>query len=181
MKQESTKTTIYILGIISRYGQMHGYRLKQIIDQEIADFAKIKLANIYYQLNKMVERGYLTEQNLQKDNKEVKTYQITDKGRSILALKLVQVAEQEQEFEFLFDSVLYLREHIDQGQLKKVIENKIASLEQMIGFMEDHQQKTLDDIEAQSRIYADLIFQHHLTHYQAELKWLKTVNTELIH
>ncbi len=43
-------TGLYILGIIKRHGPIHGYDIKQILDEHVSDFVHIKLPNIYYHL-----------------------------------------------------------------------------------------------------------------------------------
>ena len=47
---------IYILGFLMRFGSMHGYKLKQLISRQVADFTQIKLLSIYYHLEKMEKK-----------------------------------------------------------------------------------------------------------------------------
>lgn len=73
----------YLLGLLIRFGPQHGYRLKQMVEDEIADFAKIKMPNIYYHLNKLCEEGYLNSiQNREGNRPEKSVYQITDEGKA---------------------------------------------------------------------------------------------------
>ena len=51
---------LYILGLLTRYGPQHGYQIKKIIAESLADFTQIKLPTIYYHLTKMAENGLLS-------------------------------------------------------------------------------------------------------------------------
>ena len=50
---------LYILGLLMRFGPQHGYQIRKIIGEELADFTGIKLSVIYYHLEKMEREGLL--------------------------------------------------------------------------------------------------------------------------
>jgi len=50
---------INILGLLQRFGPQHGYYIKKLISEELADFTQIKLPTIYYHLEKMNADGLL--------------------------------------------------------------------------------------------------------------------------
>jgi DNA-binding PadR family transcriptional regulator len=51
---------LYILGLLQRFGPQHGYQIKKIIADQLADFTQIKLPTIYYHLEKMQAGGLLS-------------------------------------------------------------------------------------------------------------------------
>ena len=172
---------LYILGLLMRYGDMHGYQIKQVIDRQISDFANIKLANLYYHLNKMVKEGLIAGKTAQEGARpKKKVYQITDKGKKEFAECLVKAQFEFLQFEFLFDGVLYFREHINEKEISAVIDKKIDILENLIHELKNHQKHTLESSSPQSNLYITSIFSHHLLHYQAELTWYQELKTKLI-
>ncbi|WP_088187115.1 PadR family transcriptional regulator [Desulfosporosinus sp. FKA] len=76
------KIPFYLLNLLLRYGPQLGYRLNKIIEEEISDFSKIKLPTIYYHLDKLKEKEYVTE-TLDKDRNrpEKFVYSITEMGK----------------------------------------------------------------------------------------------------
>ncbi len=77
------KIPFYILGLLQRFGPQHGYQIKKIIAEQLADFTQIKLPTIYYHLERMAADGLLSA-NLEKDSRrpEKTTYTITGKGKT---------------------------------------------------------------------------------------------------
>ncbi len=99
---------LYILGLLQRFGPQHGYQIKKIIAEQLADFTQIKLPTIYYHLEKMETDGLLSANREKPEGRPEKTiYTITDKG--IVAFKnlIAGLIEFEYRPTFPSDGVFY--------------------------------------------------------------------------
>ncbi|EJO5348701.1 PadR family transcriptional regulator [Clostridium botulinum] len=170
------KVPFYILGLLQQYGPQHGYRLKQIIEERISDFAKIKLPTIYYHLDKLKEKGYVTE-ILEKDGNrpEKFVYSITSSGKKYFDILFVKQLEESYSPEFLLDGVLYFSENIDTKELRKAFNNKKQEILIKLEKLRRHKSSTLSMLQQQGSFSATAIFDHHIYHLEAELKWLQKV------
>jgi DNA-binding PadR family transcriptional regulator len=168
------KIPFYLLGLLIRYGPQHGYSLKQIIEETISDFAKIKLPTIYYHLDKLKENGYVAETTGKEGNRPEKiVFTITDKGKKYYDELFIRQLSENYSPEFALDGVLYFTDRVDHDLLLKDLMKKELELAEKIrtlGFHKDHCLKYIDD---PGRFSAEAIFEHHRIHLQAELEWLK--------
>lgn len=168
------KIPFYILGLLQHCGPQHGYSLKQIIEERVSDFAKIKLPTIYYHLDKLKEKGYVTE-TLDKDGNrpEKFVYSITTSGKKYFEELFIAQLEESYSPEFALDGVLYFREKIDTDELKKVLDNKKQKILIKLENLKNHKANTLNILPKQARFSAEAIFDHHSCHLEAELRWLE--------
>lgn len=170
------KIPFYILGLLIRYGPQHGYKLKQIIEERISDFAKIKLPTIYYHLQKLKEQGYITEIPDNDGNRHEKfVYEITEIGIKHYEQLLIKQLKEDYSPEFELDGVLYFKESADKDILLKELEFKKKVLIDKLKSLEIRKSNTLENIPDIGRCSANLIFEHHQCHYEAELIWLEKV------
>ena len=122
------KIPIYILGILKRYGSMHGYQIKKIISEQVSDFTQIKLPVIYYHLEKLKEKGLLSSKK--DSNKENKTiYSITTKGEKEFSNQLESVYDYKYKPEFINDALFYFMDSIENYKVCEVMEEYIKNLE----------------------------------------------------
>ena len=63
----------YILGLLQRFGPQHGYQIKKIISEQLADFTQIKLPVIYYHLEKMTQDELISPDCEKNGNRPEKT------------------------------------------------------------------------------------------------------------
>ena len=168
------KIPFYLLGLLIRYGPQHGYRLKQIIEETISDFAKIKLPTIYYHLDKLKENGYVTETTDKEGNRPEKTvFAITDKGRKYYDELLIRQLTENYSPEFALDGVLYFRDRADHDLLLKELMKKELLLAEKIKALGFHKDYCLTNIDELAKFSTEAIFDHHRIHLEAELEWLK--------
>jgi len=170
------KIPFYLLGLLIRYGPQHGYSLKQYISEGIADFSKIKLPSIYYNLNKLLENGYVTASVDREGNRPEKTiYAITDQGRKYFSTLLGEIVAEEFQTEFNLDGVLYFYELGDMEYILNALQRRQKELTEKSGSLTRHREKVLKDVPDHAEFFTKAIFNHHLYHLEAELKWLAEV------
>jgi len=163
---------IYILGILLRYGPQHGYMIKKIISEQLADFSKIKLPTIYYHLEGMQKKGFLKADIKKTDSRPEKTvYSITDKGIEEFNSKLKDTLNFDYCPSFESDSSFFFSEYLDKKEIKTSLNSYILKLQLIIKNIENHQNQILNFVPKKMQNETKIIFNHHLLHFKAEKQW----------
>ena len=166
------KIPFYILGLLMRYGPQHGYRIRQIMEEEIADFARIKLPTIYYHLEKLLEKGCVSAVEERDGNRPEKTvYRITEEGRKYFLILLHRLLSEEYCSELPYDGVLYFSEHTEEGEILAGLMRRKEDMERRLAELEAHRKVSMRVVPPEGKRGAELIFSHHQVHLQAELEW----------
>lgn len=170
---------LYILGLLQRFGPQHGYQIKKIIAEQLADFTQIKLPTIYYHLEKMAADGWLIAGREKPGNRQEKTiYSITDQGIMAFKNMLAGLLEFGYRPTFPSDALFYFSDHIETADIISHLTAYIDQLNKTISNIKKHKQETLPFVPAEYRTMARIIFSHHERHYQAELEWAEeTLNS----
>lgn len=170
------KVPFYILGLLLRYGPQHGYKLMQLIEERISDFAKIKLPTIYYHLQKLDEQGYINKTIDKDGNRPEKfIYTITEKGIEHYNVLYSKMLDDDYSPEFAIDGVLFYSDKADQSVLLSKLEKKRNDLGKKIDKLNSHKKNSMAHVEDQGKICTELIFDHHICHLEAEYSWLNKV------
>lgn len=166
------KVKLYILGFLKRHGAQHGYALKQLLSRNASDFANIKISNIYYHFDKMCQQG-LVSVSLEKEGRrpDRQVYSITKAGEQAFATLLEKSLALPFDFESILDAPLFFSEYADHKQISEAVQNRILQLEEAIDYIQRHRCRVLDEIPDLFHDYAVLLFDHHLIHFKAEMKW----------
>jgi DNA-binding PadR family transcriptional regulator len=170
----------YLLGLLIRYGPQHGYKLKQIITGQIADFAKIKLPTIYYHLEKMLQKQYVTA-TLEREGKrpEKTIYAITESGKAYFEELLETSLAEKYLPQFGIDGVFYFAESVDRPRLLEKLIDRKKDLDLKIQVLKKHAEHTAQKLPQAALPFSQAIFDHHLDHLETEVKWLQNVIKEL--
>ncbi|WP_373845399.1 PadR family transcriptional regulator [Clostridium sp.] len=174
------KIQLYILGLLMRYGSKHGYRIKQIVSDNVAAFAKIKLPTIYYHLDKLAKKGYI-KSIIEKDgNRPEKTvYSITDSGVTYFNSLLDKILAENYSIEFDMDGVLYFSEFANKNDVIKNLNRQKEYIENKLNELARTKDNTSNKLLPDYRIYCISIFNHHIYHLETELKWINEILEEL--
>ena len=163
---------LYILGLLLRFGPQHGYQIKKLIEEQLEDFTQIKLPTVYYHLEKMEAMGLITAQHDKQGARPEKTvYSVNSVGSDKFQELLVQKLEIEYRPTFDIDGVLYFKDSLDEGALAESLSLHIANMKKVLTKLQIHQEKTISYIPVAYRTSANIIFEHHIHHYKAELAW----------
>lgn len=174
------KVQLYILGILMRYGPKHGYSIKQIVSDNIADFAKIKLPTIYYHLDKLAQKGYINYVVEKDGNRPEKTvYSITDLGVKYFNSLINKILNEDYSVEFDFDGVLYFSDFANKKAIIKNLNRQKVYIENKLKELVNDKDNTVDKLLLEYRIYCISIFNHHIYHLETELKWINETLKEL--
>src|SRR5690606_14279126 len=131
---------LLLLGLLRRE-DMHGYRLNEFVEREMAFCADVKKPTAYYLLDKLAEEGYLSEKQepFSEGRPPRKTYSITPEGELYFRRLLRENLRQFEPPTFPVDmSVAFLEElppaealellHEGQGLVAVPLERFLASL-----------------------------------------------------
>ena len=163
---------LYILGLLERYGPQHGYHIKKLIAEQLADFTQIKLPTIYYHLDKMAAEGLLSASSKKDGARPEKTvYTITERGVAACREYLDEMLRFEYRPVFSSDGVFFFSEYVDEKQLVSHLESYITELEKALDLITTHKTETLKFIPEQMQTMAKIIFSHHECHYRTERDW----------
>ncbi len=163
---------LYILGLLLRFGPQHGYQIKKLLEEQLEDFTQIKLPTVYYHLEKMESAGLLTAHSDKQGARPEKTvYQISDTGMDHFKELLYQTLKIEYRPTFDIDGAFYFSESLESGALTESLSKHIANLQRILTGLDVHQSETNAHIPEEYKLFADIIFQHHILHYKAELDW----------
>lgn len=163
---------LYILGLLLRFGPQHGYQIKKLLEEQLEDFTQIKLPTVYYHLEKMEAAGLITAHRDKQGARPEKTvYQVSNTGADKFRELLLQTLRIEYRPTFDIDGTFYFSDSLESGALVGSLGRHIANLKRIIGGLEIHQRETLAHIPEQYKTSADIIFEHHILHYRAELVW----------
>ncbi len=163
---------LYILGLLLRFGSQHGYQIKKTIADQLSDFTQIKLSAIYYHLEKMEDKGFLSAAREKDTNKLEKiVYSITDKGKTEFQRLLNGLLELDYKPVFPSDGIFYFSDALDINVINEHLRDYIVKLQAIIVAIEKHKKQTLQFIPDEMKVMAKIIFSHHQYHYQTELNW----------
>lgn len=171
---------LYILGFLLRYGPQHGYQIKKLISEQMADFTSIKLPTIYYHLEKMEAEGLITAQELREGLRpEKRVYRITPEGQERFLCLLGRTLELEYRPTFAVDGALFFSDYVDEGDFSTALACHAANLRESLAHIRAHRTETLPHVPEELRPAAELIFDHHTLHIQAELDWAELAGQRL--
>lgn len=163
---------LYILGLLIRFGPRHGYKIRKLIGEQLADFTRIKLPVIYYHLENMESSGLLQSRTGREGTRPAKKiYKATKKG--ILEFRNLLRAELEMDYHPVFasDAVFYFADHLGRGEIPGGLGAYAEKLKLAVKRIARHHALIVPGLPAEMRLFAELIFDHHRAHYRAEIAW----------
>lgn len=163
---------LYILGLLLRFGPQHGYQIKKLIEEQLEDFTQIKLPTVYYHLEKMEAAGLITASRDKLGARPEKTvYHINLTGKDHFQELLHKTLQIKYRPTFHIDGTFYFSDSLDCSDLIDSLSRHIQNLEKTLAMLESHRKETLEQIPQRYKTSSNIIFEHHILHYQAELTW----------
>lgn len=168
------KAQLYILGFLKRFGPQHGYALKQLLSKHAADFANIKMSNIYYHFEKMAKQGLLRV-SFEKEGKrpDRQVYSITPAGEKAFSRLLLEALKVPFDFESIIDGPLFFSEYSSRDLIIVSLEARISQLEVVLDHIDTHRKEIFTHIPKSFKKYTTALFDHHKAHYLAEMEWAR--------
>lgn len=163
---------LYILGLLLRFGPQHGYQIKKLLGEQLEDFTQIKLPTVYYHLEKMEAAGLITANRDKQGTRPEKTvYRITSTGKDEFQELLHKTLQIKYRPTFDIDGTFYFSDSLECSDLINSLSQHVSNLKNTLHMLEIHRTETLEQIPPRYKISSNIIFEHHIQHYQAELAW----------
>lgn len=163
---------LYILGLLLRFGPQHGYQIKKLIEEQLEDFTQIKLPTVYYHLEKMEASGLITSTSEKQGERPEKTvYQVSEAGTYKFKELLLQSLEIKYRPTFDIDGTFYFSDSLDNTALADSLEKHIIAMKKTLEKLEFHHKETMENMPDSYKVSTNIIFEHHIMHYKAELAW----------
>lgn len=165
---------LVILGLL-RQQPLHGYELKQIIEDEMEDWTSIAFGSIYFALGKLAEEGMIkhiaTEQENNRPSRYI--YEITKAGQKEFLRLLRETWSEIERHYFALDIGIAFMDALPLEEIKGYLNNRVKVLEGILQNLDAHQKVQLDRAEVPKS--AALIFDHSHAHLMAEFAWTRDV------
>ncbi|GHO78913.1 transcriptional regulator [Ktedonobacter sp. SOSP1-85] len=174
-----------ILGIL-KYGPQSGYDLNKAFQASVEHFWNTEQSQIYRSLAKLHEAGWVEiERVAQEKRPDKKMYHITEKGLEVLRDWLATPHGLASSHEAWLGQVFFGIE-LSKGQLKQVLEQRIADLQQQLAHFEQ-------TIPTSAALYAEtynavsdlpywlLTLDYGLQKLHFDLRWAQTALASLDH
>lgn len=170
---------VVLLGVL-RNGPMHGYAIKQTLQEWRMDFwADVKPGSIYGGLKRLVADGLVEEVGVSRSgNRPVRTtFALTNDGRAELRRLLRTCWTLPSRVARPVDLALQFAQELPAAEIEPLLEERMQALENRIVLFSPPLRPVFDDPARQARV--DDLFEHELLVLRAELEWCKHVRKRL--
>lgn len=167
-------TRLVILGLLNKE-ELHGYEIKQIIEERMGDWTNIAFGSIYFAIGKLAEEGLIEktaeEQEGRRPSRNV--YRITKEGRKEFVRLREKAWTDWNRQTYPLDIALFFSEEMNRKHLLALIRYRLKDQRRAILHLREHRQEQLKNPEVPA--IASAIFDHTCLHMRAEYRWLKTL------
>ena len=173
-------TRLVILGLL-RDQPLHGYEIKQIIEEHMGDWTSIAFGSIYFALEKLSGEGLIkmTAKEKKGNRPSRSVYKITEAGRSEFLRLLKEVWSEPERQYFALDFGLAFMNALPMDEIKGYLSKQVSQLEANLQYLDSHQHDQMS--QANIPKSAVMIFEHSRAHLAAELSWMKDVLKKIEH
>lgn len=161
---------LLFLGLL-RHQEMHGYQLNEFIQQDLAVCTDIKKPTAYYLLNKMADKGWITQSSEQVGNRPPRNvYQITEAGEAAFQSLLRKSLQEVNPAYFEDDIPLAFLDEIDNAEAHQLLEKRKETLLTEL--------TTMQDTPTHGGTIQWML-EHRQRHLEAELEWMDEILSRL--
>ena len=169
---------LVILGLL-RQQPLHGYELKQIIEEEMGDWTSIAFGSIYFALSKLAEEGMIkhiaTEQESNRPSRNI--YEITKAGQKEFLRLLRETWSDVERQHFALDIGIAFMDALPLDEIKGYLNSRVKILDGSLQSLDLHQKEQLARSEMPPS--AAVIFDHSRAHLAAELAWTQELLSKM--
>lgn len=157
---------LLLLGLLRDSG-MHGYRLHEFIERDLATCTDLKKSTAYFLLDKMVKQGWVVEHQEQVGNRpQRRVYRLTEEGEAVFQRLLRENLASYTPSIFVSDTGLAFAGSLRPEEAQMLLRQRRMAL--------------VADLEAarQAPPHAgtlQFLVDHRIVHLQSELTWLDQV------
>lgn len=173
-----TNVHVVILGLLLKE-PLHGYEIKQIIEEHMGDWTDIKFGSIYFALERLKEEGNVLIEREEKGGRRParRVYRITEKGREEYLKLLRMLWTEKDNVMYPLDIAMFFIDGLPKEEVQKYINIRIEEYRKALEILNGHEADQLNDERVPRQ--AKYIFDHSKMHLGAELGWLIKVRDDL--
>ncbi len=157
---------LVLLGVL-RQGAMHGYRIAEIVENELGGAVELKRSTTYYLLERLAKDGYLKRHRVPAGKRPTRyVYELTEQGKDRFFELLRLNLEEPSEVRFGGDAGLAFLDELDPSEAVRLLTHKLAALKDALQAVS--QDQAADDD-------ADLLSAHQAFFLSEEIAWVEHV------
>jgi len=173
-------TKLILLALLNEQ-DMYGYEINNILREKYAHFTRVSFSSIYYTLDRLEEKGFITKREEKVGNRPARhIYHITPEGKKEFDKTLTKTVRKEstrihQQEPFNLPFSLMGRLPVDEAakvlekRLELAVEEIVAHKDMYVGLTESHSKKDNPEID----LFLLLLVRRGIIHMEAEERWLK--------
>ena len=146
---------------------MHGYRIAEIVEQELGQAVELKRSTTYYLLERLAKEGYLRRNRVAAGKRPARwVYELTEDGQKRFFDLLRQNLEAPSPIRFLGDAGLAFIDALDRSEAASLLERRLAALQEDIETMRPKKPEEGP---------TDLLSAHKASFLEGEIAWIDRV------
>lgn len=173
-----TNIQLVLLGILGNQS-MHGYEIKQIIEDHMGDWTDIKFGSIYFALSRLTDKGTVeVAGKTRTGNRPSRTvYRITEKGREEYLRLLRELWSDDSRTLYSVDIGVFFMKSLPKAEMARHVDERLNKTREKLAYLQLH--KTEHENDPHIPPQAMVIMNHSIFHMQAEYAWLKDMKEKL--
>lgn len=158
-----------VLGLLNEQPR-YGYEIKTIIDNVLAHISDVSSGSLYYDINRLVERGLIEEVLVEKVGRRPQRsiYQLTEAGKAQFSDMLPELLFPFQQVYLPLNLALFFFENLNPRERIRRLAMLQERLKLTSGFIRD----TVQEVESFAPRWHILISQHYLRYFRMEMKFV---------
>ena len=161
---------LLLLGLLRQSG-MHGYKIIEFIERDLAMCTDLKKPTAYFLLDKMAQSGWILWTEEREGNRPPRRiYQITDEGETQFQKLLHESLAKYEPHKFTDDIALAFSDGLPQTEMLKLLGQRRDALQIVVEttrLIPPHQG------------FVQLMIDHQLVHLESELRWMDMLLTRI--
>lgn len=156
-----------LLGLINNKGQLSGYQISQEFKNEVGDFWHASHSQIYPELSRMKDDGWVSD----KDEDKSTFYMITEQGYRVLRDWMQEPLTDNEE---LFSLKLYFIKDETDPLLVELLQQELKLKQEKLTYLQGRLQKVFSDEKIVEKNFGHhLILTKAIEREKNQIKWLK--------
>lgn len=161
---------LVLLGVL-RQGAMHGYRIADIVENELGGAVELKRSTTYYLLERLAKEGHLKRHRVPAGKRPTRyVYELTEKGQDRFFELLRLNLEEPSEVRFADDAGLAFLDELDPSEAARLLAHKLATLKEALQAVPKNRAADAE---------ADLLSAHQASFLAEEIAWVEHVIEKL--
>ena len=154
---------LLLLGLL-RQSEMHGYKIIEFIERDLAMCTDLKKPTAYFLLDKMAHNGWISWTEEREGNRPPRrTYQITTDGEVVFQKLLRESLVNYDPIKFADDIAFAFADNLPQAELLDLLQQRRSALLSLIDALK---------LAPTHQGFVQFVIDHQRVHLESELRWM---------